>query len=96
MLVYTPESKTQLHHVLQECHNWGIYSKRFVTELHRKLSILHLRDDTINVTYVEFKATPEHKNKTVTFSCELSLKWDHGTVGGMVWNESDKTFGIHT
>lgn len=96
MLTYTPESKTMLHHLLYEAKNWGKYSEQFISELHHKLSIMHLRDDNIFITYVEFKATPVQEEKMVKFSCELSLRWSSGIVGGLVWDEFNKTFSIHT
>lgn len=96
MLTYTPESKKMIFDLLDEAGRWGTYSKEFVTELHRRLSILHLREEEITITYVEFKSEPVHAEKMVKFTCEISLKWTRGMVGGLVWHEHDGTFGIHT
>ena len=96
MITYTPESREMIFDLLSKAGHWGSYSERFIYELHKKLSILHMREDNIYITYVEFKDTPNHEERSVEFSCEISLKWERGMRGGMVWHEFDKTFGIHT
>jgi hypothetical protein len=98
MLVYTPESKEMVHNVLHAASDWGKYGERFIAELHKKLSLIHLREDGILITHVEFKSEPIREEMRVKFYCEFSLKWEnrHGVVGGLVWNETTQTFGIHT
>lgn len=96
MLTYTDESKQMIYRLLGEANHWGQYSERFINELHKKLSILHMREENIFITWVYFRCEPNHTEKTVKFSCEISLRWERGMIGGMVWHEFDQTFGIHT
>ena len=96
MLVYTDDSKEMIYRLLREAGYWGQYSERFINELHKKLSIIHLREDKIFITWIDFRCNPNHTEKTVKFSCEISLKWENGIVGGMVWHEHTQTFGLHS
>lgn len=96
MVTYTPEGKAMVCSMIAEANHWGVYSEKFLNELHKKLSLMHLREDNIYITYVEFKSDPNHADRSVKFCCEISLKWERGIVGGLVWQEFNQTFGMHT
>ena len=96
MLLFTEEGKKAVLGVLDQARGYGKYSEKFRDELHKKLSSIHLRDDSITLTYGEFSAEINYEEKSVKFSCEFSVKWDTGVRGGLVWHDFNKSFGLHS
>ena len=96
MLIYTEKGREDVIKAIKEAEMWGMYGVEFLNALHSKLSYIHLREDKIYLQGGTCQSAADHRNKTVNFSCEFDLKWERGIVGGLVWQNFNKTFGLHS
>jgi|GEM_PF-5186334 hypothetical protein len=105
MLIYTEQGRQDVLDALNHAKGYGDLTDNFTTKLHTALSNIHLQPNTIKLVcgncVVRQLASESGQRPELTIECEFAMTWikENGQPymhGGLVYNNWNKSFGLHT